>query len=102
MMLVLFLNWTLNIAQLAFDAEETERGDHIYFVENFVSKINSSNQIQPAVKVLTSLKTTDLELTRLGRAFSTALAKIPADDRSFSAPWNSSISSMDELVSKFN
>jgi hypothetical protein len=97
-----FFELTLAIAQIAFDAEETERGDHIYFVENFVSKINSSNQIQPAVKVLISLQTTDLELTRLGRAFSTALAKIPTDDRSFSAPWNSTMSSMDELVSKFN
>jgi hypothetical protein len=97
-----FFETTLAIAHTAFNSEETQRGEHIYFVENYISRINSSNQIRPAVKVLVSLKTTDLELARLGRAFSTALAKIPTDDRSFSAPWNSTISSMDDLVSKFN
>jgi hypothetical protein len=97
-----FFEMTLAIAQTGFDPEETERGDHIYFVENLIGKINSSNEIQPAVRVLISLKTTDLELTRLGRAFSTALAEIPTDDRSFSAPWNSTMTSIDELVSKFS
>jgi hypothetical protein len=43
-----------------------------------------------------------LELTCLGRAFSIALAKGPSDDRSFSAPWNSIMSSIDELVLKSN
>jgi len=89
------------IAQTGFSAEETQRGEHIYFVENYISKINSSNQIRPAIKVLTSIKTTDLELARLGRAFSTALAKVPTDDRAFSAPWNSTMNSIDDLVSRF-
>ena len=97
-----FFDMTLAIVQTAFNTEETQRGEHIYFVERSISKINSSNQIQPAVKVLISLKTSNLELARLGRAFSTALAKIPADDRSFSAPWNSTINSIDELVSTFS
>lgn len=97
-----FFEMTLAIAQTAFNTEETQRGEHIYFVENSISKINSSNQIQPAVKLLISLKTSNLELARLGHAFSTALAKIPTDDRSFSAPWNSTLSSIDGLVSKFN
>jgi hypothetical protein len=97
-----FFETTLAIAQTAFNTEATQRGEHIYFVENYISKLNSSNQIQPAVKVLISLKTTNLELARLGRAFSTALAKVPTDDRSFSAPWNSTMSSIDELISKFN
>jgi len=97
-----FFETTLAIAQTAFNSEETERGEHIYFVENYISRINSSNQIRPAVRVLVSLKTTELELARLGRAFSTALAKVPPDDRAFAAPWNSTMSSIDELVSKFN
>lgn len=97
-----FFEMTLAIAQTAFNKEETQRGEHIYFVENTISTINSSNQIRPAVKLLISLKTTNLELARLGRAFSTALAKAPTDDRSFSAPWNSTMSSIDDLVSKFN
>lgn len=96
-----FFETTLAIAQTAFNSEETERGEHIYFVENYISKIYSSSQIQPVVRVLVSLKTTNLELARLGRAFSIALARIPADDRSFSAPWNSIMSSVDDLVSKF-
>lgn len=96
-----FYDTILLIAQTGFSAEETQRGEHIYFVENYISKINSSNQIKPAIKVLTSLKTTDLELSRLGRAFSTALARVPTDDRAFSAPWNSTMNSMDDLVSKF-
>lgn len=83
-----FSEATLAIAQTAFSSEETKRGEHIYFVENYISSIKSSNQIGPAIRVLLSLKTTDLELARLGRAFSTALAKVPGDDRSFSAPWN--------------
>ncbi|HKG58683.1 MAG TPA: hypothetical protein VKB05_02810 [Pyrinomonadaceae bacterium] len=89
------------IAQTGFSTEETQRGEHIYFVENYVSNINSSNQIRPAIKILISLKTTDLELARLGRTFSTALAKIATDDRAFSAPWNSTMNSLDDLVSKF-
>lgn len=96
-----FFDTILVIAQTGFSTEETQRGEHIYFVENYIAKVNSSNQIKPAIKVLTSLKTTDLELSRLGRAFSTALAKVPADDRAFSAPWNSTMNSMDNLVSKF-
>lgn len=89
------------IAQTGFSTEEIQRGEHIYFVEGYISKINSSNQIRPAIKVLTSIKTTDVELARLGRAFSTALAKVPADDRAFSAPWNATMNSIDDLVSKF-
>lgn len=90
------------IAQSAFNAEEGTRGEHAMFVENYVSKINSSNQIQPAVKAILAIKTTDLELTNLGRAFSTALQKMPADDRSFSAPWNSTSASIDQLVAGFS
>jgi len=97
-----FFDTILVIAQTGFSSEETQRGEHIYFIENYVSKINSSNQIKPAIKVLTSLETTNLELARLGRAFSTALAKVPTDGRAFSAPWNSTMSSIDNLVSKFN
>ena len=97
-----FFDTTLALAQTAFNSEETQRGEHIYFVEKSISKINSSNQIQPAVKLLISLKTTNLELARLGRTFSIALAKVPTDDRSFSAPWNSTMSSIDDLVSKFS
>lgn len=90
------------IANAAFSAEEIERGEHVYFVEQYISKINSANQIGPAVKTIVSLKTTDLELANLGRAFSAALQKIPSDDRTFSAPWNSTMGSIDELVTKFN
>lgn len=95
-----FFDTILVIAQTGFSSEETQRGEHIYFVENYIGKINSSNQIKPAIKVLTSLKTTDLELARLGRTFSTALAKVSTDDRAFSAPWNSIMNSIDGLVSK--
>ena len=90
------------IANGGFSAEETRGGEPAQFVENFISKINSPNQIQPAVKLLLSLKTTDIELESLGRAFSTALQTIPTDDRSFSAPWNSTTASVDQLVSNFN
>ncbi|HKR21312.1 MAG TPA: hypothetical protein VJS17_01910 [Pyrinomonadaceae bacterium] len=90
------------VAQSAFNAEEVTRGEHVMFVENYVGKINSSNQIQPAVKAILAIKTTDLELTNLGRAFNTALQKMPADDRSFSAPWNSTSASIDQLVAGFS
>ncbi|HEU4770363.1 MAG TPA: hypothetical protein VFS77_23555 [Pyrinomonadaceae bacterium] len=96
-----FFSTIETIAQTAFSAEEVTRGEHVSFVENYVGKINSSNQIQPAVKALLAIKTTDLELTNLGRAFSTALQKIPADDRSFSAPWNATSASIDQLVAGF-
>ena len=90
------------IANSAFSPEEIERGEHVYFVEHYISRINSANQIGPAVKTLVSLKTTDLELANLGRAFSAALQKIPVDDRTFSAPWNSTMGSIDELLGKFH
>ena len=90
------------IAQSGFNAEEIRRGEPASFVENYVSKINSPNQIPPVAKLLLSLRTTDLELDGLGRAFSNALQQIPADDRSFAAPWNSTTGTMDELISLFN
>lgn len=97
-----FFETALGIAQTAFASEEIQRGEHIHFVENQLSKINSSNLIQPAIKVLVSLKTTNLELARLGRTFSIALAKVQTDDRAFSAPWNSTTSAMEQMVSTFN
>lgn len=90
------------IAQGAFSAEEITRGEHVFFVESYIGKINSPGQIQPAVKTLLAIKTTDLELSNLSRALSVALPKIPIDDRSFSAPWNSTSQSMDALVVQFN
>ena len=90
------------IAQSGFNAEENRRGEPVYFVESYISKINSPDQIPPALKLLGSLKTTDLELESLARAFSTALQGIPADDRSFSAPWNSTLGTFDDLISMFN
>ncbi len=90
------------IAQSAFSAEEITRGEHVFFVERYIGKINSPGQIQPAIKTLLAIKTTDLELTNLSRALSVALPKIPVDDRSFSAPWNSASESMDALVAQFN
>lgn len=89
------------IAQTSFDAEETNRGEPVFFVEGFVGKITSPNEIPAAVRLILSLQTTDLQLTTLGRAFSAALQKIPADDRSFSAPSNSTLASIGELVKTF-
>lgn len=96
-----FFSMLQAIAGAAFNAEEMGRGEHVYFVEQYLSNINSANQIGPAVKTIVSLKTTDLELANLGRAFSAAIQKIPSDDRTFSAPWNSTMGSLDELVVKF-
>jgi hypothetical protein len=90
------------LAQGAFSAEEITRGEHVFFIESYIGKIHSPSQIQPAVKTLLAIKTTDLELTNLTRALSVALPKIPLDDRSFSAPWNSTSESMDALVVQFN
>ena len=90
------------ITQSGFSAEEIRLGAPASFVENYISKINSPNQILPAVKLLLSLQTTNLELEILSRAFSSALQQIPSDDRSFAAPWNSTAGSMDELISLFN
>lgn len=97
-----FFTTIQTITQSGFSAEENRRGELASFVENYISKINSPNQIQPAVKLLLSLQTTDLELEILGRAFSNALQQIPIDDRSFAAPWNSTVGSMDELIALFN
>jgi len=97
-----FFTTVETIAQTAFSAGEIARSEHVYFVENYIRKLNSSNQIRPVARTILTIKTTDLELANLGRVFSTALQKIPADDRSFSAPWNSTPGSMDELVARFN
>jgi hypothetical protein len=88
------------LAQTAFSVEEINRGEHAYFVESYISKINSPNQVAAAAKVLVSLKTSDLELANLGRAFSAGLQKIPSDYRSFSASRNSA-NAVIELISKF-
>lgn len=97
-----FFDTTLVLVQTAFPSEEIRRGEHIYFIENHFSRITSANEIRPAIRVLVSLKATNLELARLGHAFSTALTKVRGDRRSFAAPWNSTMSSIDELVSKFH
>ncbi len=89
------------LAQTAFSTEEIRRGDHVYFVGNNISQINSPTQIAATAKILVSLTTTDLELASLGRAFSGALQDIPSDYRSFSTT-NNSANSVIELISKFN
>jgi hypothetical protein len=89
------------IAQTNFDVEEAGRGEHVFFVETYVGKINSPSEIPAAVSTLLSVQATTLQLATLGRAFSTALQKMPADDRSFSAPSNSTMASIDELVNRF-
>jgi hypothetical protein len=88
------------IAQTAFSTEETRRGEHVYFVENYISKISSPVQIEPAVKILLPLKTTDSQLLSLVRTFSAALEKVSKDDRSFSVSWNATIGPLDELISR--
>ena len=80
-----FFNTLQALAQTAFSAEEMSRSEHVYFVENYLAKINSPNQVNAAAKMLASLTLTDLELTNLGRAFSSALKNIPGDYRSFTA-----------------
>ncbi len=40
------------IANSAFSPEEIERGEHAYFVEQYITRINSANQIGPAVITL--------------------------------------------------
>ena len=73
------------LAQTAFSAGEMSRSEHMHFVENHLTKIHSPNQVNAAAKLLVSLTLSELELTNLNRAFSSALKNIPGDYRSFSA-----------------
>jgi hypothetical protein len=74
------------IAQTAFNEKEVRRGEPIYFAQSCVENISSPAQIEPAVNLILSLKTTSSQLETLIYTFSTAIRKISGDDRSFSVP----------------
>lgn len=90
------------LGSTAFDPAEVERRDHVYFVERHIAKIDSPSQFPAAVKALLSIETTDLELQTLGQTLSAALKNMRLDFHSFLALRNSPISSMEEMVARFN
>lgn len=90
------------LAQSAFSADEMGRGEHVFFVENYLAKISSPNQVGAAAKMLASLTLTDLELTNLNRAFSSALKNMPSDYRSFSADRDAVAQSVRQLAARLS
>jgi len=94
---------TLNrIAQNTFSPKEMRRDEQVRFVELYVDGISSPAQIEPAAKVILSLKISPSQLATLVHAFSIALSRIPDDDRSFSVPWISPVGVIDPLVKTCN
>jgi hypothetical protein len=76
-----------SLAQTAFSEKEMRRGEPVYFAQNCVENINTPSQIEPAVNLILSLKSSPAQLETLVNVFNTALGKISGDDRSFSVPY---------------
>ena len=97
-----FFNTLLVVARTTFSAEEMQRSEHVSFVENHLSKLNSPDEVEAAAKILISLPTTDLELMALGRALTASLKRIASDYRSFSGSRSFPGNSLREIVLMFN
>lgn len=90
------------IALTTFSLKEMRRDEHVRFVDLYIEGIVSPVQIEPAAKVILSLKTSPSQLGVLVHTFSTALRRISGDDRSFSVPWVSPVAVIDPLVRTCN
>jgi hypothetical protein len=74
-----------SVALGAFKKEEIAANEHIYFVRSYVEGMASPVQVEPVARVILSVgKNYPDQLGQLVSAYSAALTKISADDRSFS------------------
>ena len=71
---------------VTFDDAQRRRGEHVPFVQPYLSGISSPAQVGPAARLILSLKPTADELALLAHTFSAALKGVARDPRSFSYP----------------
>ncbi len=72
------------IALTTFNDEEIQQGLRVNFLIPYLEAISSPSQIEPAAKLLLSIKGSSAELRILGQSFIVALKQTSLDDRSFS------------------
>lgn len=93
-----FYETLTDVVRATFKPQETLRGEHISFVEQYVDSMASPVQIEPLAKTILSLKTSRAQLQSLLHSFSVALSRISGDDRSFSVPWASGAGSIARMA----
>jgi hypothetical protein len=79
-----FYDTLREVAQRTFTAKQVAEGEQSRFLEMYVESFTSPVQVGPVAKMIRGLTPGALQLDFLVHSFSTALAKIAADDRSFS------------------
>jgi hypothetical protein len=80
-----FYDTLTRVAQDAFSAEEKERGDDLLFVTPYLDALAAPAQVFPLARVVSRLGDTPERLAALLHAYTGALARVAADDRSFTA-----------------
>lgn len=72
-------------ARTVYDEKQVQQGERVQFILPYIENMSSPAQIGPIAKLLISLNLRQRESFIVSQAFTGALKKISADDRSFSA-----------------
>ncbi|MGA9769536.1 MAG: hypothetical protein WBV94_10880 [Blastocatellia bacterium] len=71
------------LAQTAFDKKESQRNEHIYFLESRINDVVSPVQIGSVAEAISAIKLSPDETQRLVSALGSVLGKISGRDRAF-------------------
>jgi hypothetical protein len=80
-----FYETLLKIAQETFSAEEKARAADVLFVQAYVDEMDAPAKVWPLARVISQLGDSPARLGPLLHAYSAALARLDADDRSYMA-----------------
>lgn len=73
------------VAAKSLSAEEIQQGERLRFIRSYVETIHSPAQISPVIKLLIDSGFSAADLAIIGKTFSSALSRVAADPRSFTA-----------------
>ncbi len=83
-----FYNLVGEVAKNSFTQKQIKQGQRIAFLSLYIENINSSSQLLPIVKMLSSSDLTDDEKFNLVNSLNKSIRKVSGDDRSFSYEMN--------------
>jgi hypothetical protein len=80
-----FYDTLTKIATATFSADEQARGEDVLYVQAYVNELSAPAEVWPSAQVIIRLGDSPARLGPLVHAYSVALDKLDADDRSFAA-----------------
>lgn len=88
------------VAAKSFSAAEIQQGERLRFIRSHVETVHSPAQISPVINLLIDSSVSAADLSVIGKAFSSALSRVAADRRSFTASvlHNNLITNTDRLL----